>query len=47
MKLNLRSNSVFYICKDTQKNRTKVLLFFNMTKYFDKKVPKNMFFNIL
>ena len=32
---------------DTQNNRTKVLLFFYMSKYFDKKVPKNMFFNIL
>ena len=33
--------------KVTHKNRTKVLHFFDMTKYFDKKVPKNMFFNIL
>ena len=30
---------------DTKK-RTKLLLFFHSTKYFDKKVPKNMFFNI-
>ena len=29
-----------------QKNRTKVLLIFDMTKYFDKKKRKNMFFNI-
>jgi hypothetical protein len=33
--------------KVTHKNRTKVLHFFDMAKYFDKKVPKNMFFNIL
>ena len=31
---------------DTQNNRTKVLLFFYMSKYFDKKKRKNMFFNI-
>ena len=31
---------------DTRKNRTKVLLFFYIPKYFDKKVRENMFFNI-
>ena len=43
----MRNNSVFVCIQVTHKNRTKVLHFFYMTKYFDKKVPKNMFFNIL